>query len=241
MAQERIGKYQVLGEIAAGGQATVYQAWDPDTGQLVALKVMHHHLVRDITYVEHFRREARLAASAVHPNIIRIFDVGQEGDTYYMALEYLFLNLHHLMQTQSRMPLERAVDITDQVAPGLEAARARGIVHRDIKPQNILIAHDGAAKVTDFGIGRTSDLSAMTRTGAIMGTPHYMSPEQAKGVEVDARTDIYSLGIVLYQMLTGELPFEANIPWEIIRQHIDVKPPPVRRGEPTSLGNSKRL
>ena len=225
MSQQRIGSYQILEEIASGGQATVYRAWDVRSGQVVALKVMHPHLTRDTTYVERFQREARLAAATTHANIIRIFEVGQEGNTHFMALEYLPLSLGNLIQAQGGMPIERVVDIIHQVALGLEAAHQEGIVHRDIKPQNILIASDGTAKITDFGISRMTDLATMTRTGAVMGMPHYMAPEQARGQRVDIRSDIYSTGIALYQMLSGELPFDAETPWEVIRMHVDARPP----------------
>ena len=227
--EQRVGRYQVLEEIASGGQATVYRVWDTETGRILALKVMHPHMSRDAAYLERFQREARLAASINHPNVVRIYEVGQEGGRHFMALEYLPLTLHHLIQAQARMPLEREVDIAHQVALGLEAAREQGIIHRDIKLQNTLIGPEGTAKVTDFGISRAADLSTMTRTGMIMGTPHYMSPEQAKGLQVDIRSDLYSLGVVMYQMLTGELPFEADTPWEVIRRHIEVPPRPVRQ------------
>ncbi|MEE8443338.1 MAG: tetratricopeptide repeat protein, partial [Dehalococcoidia bacterium] len=229
MSQQRIGSYRILERIAAGGQATVYRAWDSRTGQVVALKVMHEHLVHDPSYLERFVREARLAASISHPNIVRIFEVDQAGETYYMSLEYLPLSLHDLIRAEGRMPIERAVDIAHQIALGLAAAHERGIVHRDIKPQNILIDPSGTVKVTDFGISRAVDLATMTRTGAVMGTPHYMSPEQAKGERVDIRSDLYSLGIALFEMLTGELPFNAETPWEVIRKHIEAQPTPVRR------------
>ena len=229
MSQQRIGSYRILERIAAGGQATVYRAWDSRTGQVVALKVMHAHIVHDEGYLERFVREARLAASVSHPNVVRVFGVDQEGDTYFMALEYLPLSLHDLIRAEGRMPIDRAVVIAHGVALGLAAAHERGIVHRDIKPQNILIDQSGMAKVTDFGIGRAVDLATMTSTGAIMGTPHYMSPEQAKGLRVDIRSDLYSLGIALYEMLTGELPFSAETPWEVIRKHIEAQPTPVRR------------
>ena len=229
MAEQRIGSYHILEEIASGGQASVHKAWDTRTGQLVALKVMHPHLAKDAGYLERFRREASLAASITHPNVVRIFDVGQDGEAHYMALEYLPLSLHNLVQTQGRLPVDRAVEIALQVATGLKVAHEQGIVHRDIKPQNILIGFDGAAKVTDFGIGRAEEFATMTRTGAIMGTPHYMSPEQAKGLPVDPRTDLYSLGIVLYQMLTGEVPFDADTPWEVIRQQVEGHARPMRR------------
>ena len=227
--EQRIGRYQVLEEIASGGQATVYRVWDTDTGRILALKVMHPHMSQDAAYLERFHREARLASSINHPNVVRIYEVGQEGDKHYMALEYFPLTLHHLIQAQTKMPVERVVDIAHQVALGLEAAREQGIIHRDIKPQNILIGPEGTTKVPDFGISRAADLSTMTRTGMIMGTPYYMSPEQAMGLRVDIRSDVYSLGVVMYQMLTGELPLEADTPWEVIRRHIEVKPRPVRQ------------
>ena len=229
MESRQIGRYQVLEEVASGGQATVYRAWDTRTGQVVALKVLHPHLAKDSAYLERFRREARLAASITHPNVIRILEVGEDAESHFMALEYQPLSLHHLIRSHDHIPVDRAVDITHQIAMGLEAAHQLGIVHRDIKPQNILIGPDGTVKVTDFGIGRAAGLSTMTRTGAVMGTPHYMSPEQARGDRVDTRTDVYALGVVLYQVLTGELPFDADTPWEVIRQHIEVQPRSVRR------------
>ena len=171
MSQQRIGRYQILEEIAAGGQATVYRVWDTQTGSVLALKMMHPHLGRDTSYVERFHREARMAASINHPNIIRIYEVGEENGAHFMSMEYLPLSLHSLIQAQGSLPLERAVNIAYQVCQGLQSAHQHGIIHRDIKPPNILMAPDGTAKLTDFGIARA---------GMVMGTPHYMSPEQAK-------------------------------------------------------------
>ena len=159
MEQRRIGRYQILEEIASGGQATVYRAWDTSTGQVVALKVMHPHLAGDASYLERFRREAQLAASVRHPNVVRIFEVGTEGDTQFISMEYLPLTVHDLIQAQGSLPIERAVDIGYQIALALESADQRGIVHRDIKPQNILLAPDGTVKVSDFGIARATNLS----------------------------------------------------------------------------------
>ncbi len=227
--QQRIGNYQILERIAAGGQATVFRAWDQRTGQIVAVKVLHEHLSGDAVYLERFRREAQLAASISHPNVVRIFEVGHHDQSYFMTQEYLPVSLHDVMRAQGQMPVERAVAITVQIALGLQAAAARGIVHRDIKPRNVLIDADGVAKVTDFGISRAEALSTMTRTGAVMGTPHYMSPEQARGDTVDVRADLYALGVVLFQMLAAKVPFDADTPYEIIRQHIEVRPQPVRR------------
>ena len=229
MQQQTIGRYQVLEEIASGGQGTVYRAWDPANGTVVALKVLHPHLASDLGVLERFRREAQLAAAVVHPNITTIYEVGQDGNSHFIAMEYLPDSIHNVIQSVGQLPIERAVDICYQAAMALEAASPRGIIHRDIKPQNLLLAPDGTVKVTDFGIARATAMTTMTRTGALMGTPHYMSPEQAQGERADVRSDIYSLGIVLYQMLTGQLPFEANTPFEVIRQHVDQRPETVRR------------
>ena len=229
MQQQTIGRYQVLEEIASGGQGTVYRAWDTSTGQIVALKVLHPHIAREASVLERFHREARLAAAVSHPNVTQIFEVGQDGESHFISMEFLPLSIHGLIESQGQLPIDRAVDIAQQTALALDAANRRGIIHRDIKPQNLLLAPDGTVKVTDFGIARATALSTMTRTGALMGTPYYMSPEQAQGRRVDVRSDIYSLGIVLYQLLTGRIPFQADTPWEVIRQHVEERPEPVRR------------
>ena len=229
MQQQTIGRYQVLEEIASGGQGTVFRAWDSANGTVVALKLLHPHLASDSTILDRFHREAQLAAAVSHPNITAIYEVGQDGNSHFIAMELLPDSIHNLIQSAGELPIERAVDICHQAAVALEAAHQGGIIHRDIKPQNLLLAPDGTVKVTDFGIARATELTTMTRTGALMGTPHYMSPEQTQGERVDIRSDIYSLGIVLYQMLTGQLPFEANTPFEVMRQHVDQRPETVRR------------
>ena len=241
MQQQTIGRYQVLEEIASGGQGTVYRAWDTGSGRVVALKVLHPHLASDLGVLERFRREAQLAAAVVQANITTIYEVGQDGNRHFIAMEYLPDSIHNLIVSTGRLPIDRAVDICRQAAVGLEAASRRGIIHRDIKPQNLLLAPDGTVKVTDFGIARATAMSTMTRTGALMGTPHYMSPEQAQGQRVDIRSDIYSLGIVLYQMLTGQLPFEANTPYEVIRQQVEQRPGPVRRLRSNIPGAVERI
>ena len=228
MARQRIGRYDILESVGTGGFATVYRAQDSQLGRIVALKVLHPHLAGDSQYVERFTREARLAASINHPNVVTIHEVGQDGNTHFIAMEFLPSSLEALSQ-QASLSLPQALALSRQVALGLQAAHQQAVVHRDLKPANILLTSDGSPKVTDFGIARAAELSNMTASGMILGTPNYMSPEQAQGRPVDARSDIYSLGCVLYQMLTGTLPFEATTPWEVIRRHIEEAPRPVRQ------------
>ena len=236
--EPKIGKYQILEEIAAGGQGAVYRAFDPDSGQILALKVLHSSLTGDRSYIERFRREASLAASIDHPNVVKIFEVGQDDGRHFIALEYLPETLSRVIERGGAMNVDRAAGFGTQMAEGLAAAHALGIVHRDVKPQNVLIGQDGVAKVTDFGIARGELLATMTATGAVMGTPHYMSPEQARGDRVDARSDVYALGCVLYQMLTGTVPFKGDTPLAVIRQQIENEPRrlrDIRRGVPREL------
>jgi len=237
MAQERIGRYRVLEEIASGAQGTVYRAHDPESGRIVAVKVLHRELSSDPQYVERFRREATLAASIDHPGIVRIFEVGEAGGRHFMAVEFLPESLARVIEA-GPLPVGAAAEYGAQIAEGLAAAHAAGIVHRDIKPQNALIGADGLAKITDFGIARGESLSTMTATGVMMGTPHYMSPELAEGERATGRSDIYALGCVLYQMLAGEVPFRGTTPMVVLRRHIDDEPQPIRErrdGVPEAL------
>ncbi|MCH8221910.1 MAG: protein kinase [Chloroflexi bacterium] len=226
MSQERLGHYRILEKIASGAQGSVYRAFDPDAGLLVALKVLHDTVIGDPSYLERFHREASLASSMDHPNVARIFDVGEEDGRHYIALEYLPENLARLIEGGA-LPVDRVAKLAVGIADGLAEIHALGIVHRDLKPQNVLITQEGIPKVTDFGIARAESASSMTVTGALMGTPYYMAPEQARGDIADSRSDVYALGCVMYQMLTGELPFEAPTPLAVIRQHIEQEPRPL--------------
>ena len=203
-----ISGYRILRTLGRGGMATVYLAEQQSVQREVALKVMSTTLLGDEQFGERFLREARIAAKLRHPNVVQVYDVGVSGEHHYIAMEYL-PGGQVMGRDGSARPLSFALRIASQIASALDYAGVHGIVHRDIKPDNILLREDGAAVLTDFGIARVSDASRMTRTGAIVGTPHYMSPEQARGQPLDGRADIYSLGIVLYELLVGRVPYQA--------------------------------
>lgn len=223
------GKYRILSRIGSGGFATVYRAQDLRDGETVAVKVLHAQYAQDPTFVERFRREARLAHSLTSPYVVRILDYGQFEGQYYLVMEYVRgRTLAQIIRERAPLPVEQALAWARQICEALEAAWRAGIVHRDIKPQNIMITPQGQVKVMDFGIARVPFLSTLTQTGAFLGTPQYMSPEQVKDQPVDTRSDLYSLGIVLYEMLTGRPPFDAESAWAVLRQQTDTLPTPVR-------------
>lgn len=229
MASERLGRYSLLEEIASGGQGTIWRAYDTETNRIVALKVLHPHISRDASYVQRFHREASIIARIDHPNVVRVYEVGEADGRHFIAMEYLPESLARIIEGSGRLSIEGAVHFAAQIADGLEAAHSSGVVHRDVKPQNVLITADGVAKVSDFGVARAQALSTMTATGAMMGTPYYMSPEQANGERAIPQSDIYSLGCALYQMLAGEVPFNAPTPMAILRQHIESSPRPLNQ------------
>ena len=229
MAQHRIDHYEILSKAGAGTQATVYRARDVNSGRIVALKVLDSKWADDPQYRERFVREARLAASVNHPNVVTVHEVGEDSGQLYMAMEYLSSSLQAFLEEHGSIPVGEALRIVRDVANALDGAHKRGIVHRDIKPANVLLTEDLLVKVSDFGIARAAGLPTMTNIGSIMGTPHYMSPEQARGERADIQSDIYALGIVLYQLLAGQLPFDADTPLAVLRQHIDDAPPSVRQ------------
>jgi len=222
------GRYRVLGRLGVGGMATVYLAEDSSLGRKVALKVMAERYSEDGEFVERFRREAQAAARLNHPNIIAVYDRGEADGRPYIAMEYLQgRTLKQVIQAEGPLPPERAIAIAMQVLAGLRYAHEHGVVHRDVKPHNVLVGDDGRIKVTDFGIAHAGD-PQMTEVGSIVGTAQYLSPEQARGRAVGPQTDIYSLGVVLYEMLAGRVPFEGDSSVAIAMQHVSDQPPPLR-------------
>jgi eukaryotic-like serine/threonine-protein kinase len=220
------GRYRVVRKLGTGGMANVYLAEDQELGRSVAIKMLDERHSQDEQFVERFRREAKNAAGLSHPNIVSIYDRGQAEGTYYIAMEYLEgRNLKELLIRRGPTPLAVAIDYARQILAALGFAHRHGIVHRDIKPHNVVVAPDGRLKVTDFGIAR-SGTSQMTETGSIIGTAQYLSPEQAKGAPVTPASDIYSVGIVLYEMLTGSVPFTGDTPLEIAMKHLSTTPLP---------------
>src|ERR1700712_3658405 len=213
------GRYQVTAPIARGGMATVYVANDLRLDRRVAIKIMHGHLADDEAFRERFVQEARSAARLAHPNVVSVFDQGQDDEMAYMVMEYLpGMTLRDLLKDYGRLTTEQTLDIMEAVLGGLAAAHKAGIVHRDVKPENVLLADDGRIKIGDFGLARAA--SANTATGqALLGTIAYLSPELVTRGIADARSDIYAVGIMTYEMLTGEQPFKGEQPMQIAYQH----------------------
>ena len=218
------GRYQVVRKLGAGGMANVYLAEDQELGRRVAIKILNDRHANDEQFVERFRREAKNAAALSHPNIVSIYDRGEAEGTYYIAMEYLDgRTLKELIVQRGPAPVTVSVEYARQVLSALRFAHRHGIVHRDIKPHNVLVDAEGRVKVTDFGIARAG-ASQMTEAGSIVGTAQYLSPEQARGTDVDQRSDLYSLGVVLYELLTGTLPFNGDTPVEIAMKHLSTVP-----------------
>jgi eukaryotic-like serine/threonine-protein kinase len=220
------GRYLVVRKLGTGGMANVYLAEDQELGRSVAIKMPDDRHSQDEQFVERFRREAKNAAGLSHPNIVSIYDRGEAEGTYYIAMEYLEgRTLKELLVARGPTPLAVAIDYSRQILAALGFAHRHGIVHRDIKPHNVVVAPDGRLKVTDFGIARAG-ASQMTETGSIIGTAQYLSPEQAKGAPVTPASDLYSVGIALYEMLTGSVPFTGDTPLEIAMKHLSATPEP---------------
>lgn len=227
-------RYRVQSLIGEGGMARVYRAEDSVLGRTVAVKVLREHLARDQGLLARFRDEARAAASLTHPNIVAIYDVGVQDDLHYIVMEYVDgPTLKDLISTSAPLPINRAVALALQILSALDLAHRRGIVHRDVKPQNVLLTADGQAKVTDFGIARQIAAASLTQTGEVFGTAYYLAPERANGQNATAASDVYSVGVMLYEMLSGRLPFTGDSPIEVALKHIQQLPPSLQAANPS--------
>lgn len=226
-------RYTILEHIGGGGMADVYRAHDQLLDRSVAVKVLRSQFTHDEEFVSRFWREAQAAARLSHPNIVNIYDVGRDGNTYYIVMEYISgRTLKDRIIQEKLLPVENATRIALEIAEALEHAHQNNLVHCDIKPHNILITNSGRIKVTDFGIARAVTTATMTHTGTVLGSVHYFSPEQAKGGAISAKSDIYSLGVVLYELLTGQLPFNGETPISVALKHLQETPPSIRELNP---------
>src|SRR5438477_3219185 len=218
-------RYEIEREVAQGGMAEVYLARDQLLDRPVALKALFPEYAREPSFVERFRREAQAAANLNHPNIVSIYDWGQESGTYFIVMEYVEgRSLRELIHTEGTIEPGQAADIAAEIASALAFAYRSGVVHRDVKPGNVLLTESGTVKVTDFGIARAGTSDGLTQTGSVMGTATYFSPEQAQGLPVDGRSDVYALGVVLYEMVTGVAPFTAESPASVAYKHVREEP-----------------
>jgi serine/threonine-protein kinase len=229
MSLQRIGRYDITAELGKGAMGVVYKATDPNIGRTVAIKTtrIDAHGLETEDLLRRFKNEARSAGTLNHPNIVTIYDAGEQDGVFYIAMEYIEgQTLHELLSQHRSLPVEKVIDIVRQVCAALDYAHAHGVIHRDIKPANIMLAANGAVKVMDFGIAKTG--GTMTATGQVLGTPNYMSPEQVKGKPIDGRSDLFGVGVLLYEMLTGEKPFDGQNVTTIIYKIVSENPIPPR-------------
>jgi len=227
-------RYEVEELVGAGGMSSVYRAHDLLLDRKVALKVMHQHYGDDPEHVERFRREARSVAALSHPNVVTVIDRGEHGSRQFIVFEYVDgENLKQLINRRGPAPVATALELAVQIAQALSFAHGQGLVHRDVKPQNVLLNGNGQAKVTDFGIARSLDVKrGVTQTGTVLGTSDYIAPEQAQGKDVNEQTDVYSLGVVVYELLTAEVPFPGESFVAVAMRHINDPPPSIRDKRP---------
>ena len=227
------GRYELREPIATGGMATVYKAWDTRVERIVAVKILRSLAKQDRRAIERFRREAHAAARLSHPNAVTIYDFLEENSEHYLIMEFVEgVNLKQYLAQKGPLDPVEAVSITSQMCSVLQVAHAQGFIHRDIKPQNIMIAKDGQAKLTDFGIVRVMEAAGLTNTGIVLGTADYLAPEQARGDPLSPASDLYSLGVVLYEMLAGRPPFVGSSAVQVAMQHANNVPPPPSKYNP---------
>ncbi|MDR3540881.1 MAG: Stk1 family PASTA domain-containing Ser/Thr kinase [Desulfosporosinus sp.] len=219
------GRYEVLERLGAGGMAIVYKAKDLLLNRIVTIKVLREQFVTDEDFIRRFRREAQSAASLSHPNIVSVYDVGKDGDTEFIVMEYVEgRNLKEIIREYAPLSTDQSINLGRQITEAIQNAHEHHIIHRDIKPHNILVTTDGHAKVTDFGIARAVSSATVTHTGDIIGSVHYLSPEQAKGLPSNEQSDIYSIGIILYELITGKVPYDGETPIAIALKHLQEQP-----------------
>lgn len=227
-------RYRLLSQIAAGGMAVVYKAQDMLLNRVVAVKVLRESFAVDPAFQARFQREAQAAANLDHPNIVTVYDVGRDGDRYYIVMEYVDgSDLKHLIRAEAPLAVARAVDIAIQICVALGAAHRAGLVHCDVKPQNVLVANDGHIEVTDFGIARALSKASLSVTDTVWGTPHYISPEQASGEAPTPASDVYAVGVIMYEMLTARVPFEGDSHTQLALAHLRDEPPPIASLNPS--------
>src|SRR5919202_94546 len=227
------GRFRLEELVGSGGMSSVYRAYDPTLERHVAIKLMHRDISSDADQLERFRREARAVAQLNHPHVVTVIDAGEDDGAPYIVFEYVEgETLKERIRRLGRLPVSEAVAYAIEIGRALECAHANKLVHRDVKPQNVLIDPDGRAKVTDFGIARSLESKGLTATGRVLGTTDYVSPEQAMGEDVDERSDVYSLGVVLYEMLTGDVPFQAETQVGVAMKHVNEPMPDVRAKRP---------
>ncbi len=222
------GRYELLEKIGDGGMAVVYKGKDRLLNRFIAIKILRPEFTKDATFVENFKRESQAAAGLTHPNIVGVYDVGREGNINYIVMELIEgRTLNDIIEDEAPMDYRKVIDISKQVASALKVAHKNKIIHRDVKPHNIMITNDGIVKLADFGIARAVNDATLSTGSKIVGSVHYFSPEQARGNYVDERSDIYSLGIVMYEMLTGKVPFDGENPVTVALKHIneEITPP----------------
>lgn len=238
-------RYKIIKMIGDGGMANVYLATDIILNREVAIKVLRHELADDATFIKRFEREARAVTSLSHPNIVSIYDIGNDKGNYYIVMEYIEgKTLKHLIKERRSLTVTETLALMKQITSGIAHAHNHGIIHRDLKPQNILLKRDGTVKITDFGIAITNTTTSITKTNSIMGSVHYLAPEIARGDAASIQSDIYALGIIMYEMLTGMLPFRDSAPAAVVMKHMREQFPSVRDFDatiPQSIENTIML